>query len=190
MRSIVSKYERNKSKKRNQWIIGIILVFIMVASTLGFALQGGGGAADDGSAQENTISYNGFEFENRNGLWVLGSFVFRNTPQQTEDIGSGLNGADSYRGLPLYIYSENQDAEAEISVNLGQIAERTQRACPEGVVCPGDLPLKKCSDNFIILKENINKRIEQDNRCVYIEGPAEELVELADQFLFKILGIK
>lgn len=111
-------------------------------------------------------------------------------PQQVEDIGEISNSINSYQGRPLYIYSESEEAELEIFINLGNIVLRTQKACVEGVECPGDFPVKDCEDNFIIIVEkNISSIIQQDN-CIFIEGKKEDLTGLVDQFLFKILGIR
>ena len=190
MRRIVSKEEGAKKKKRNQVILGVFLALIMVLSTIGFAIQGGLGTAPVGS--ENELEYNGFKFVNQNGFWVLGNFVFRNNPQEVEDIGpeTEIKPASNYQGKPAYIYSEDSDAEAEIYVNLGQLAQRVQRACPVGTTCADDLPVKTCDDNFIIIKESNISSISQENNCVFIEGKKEDLTALADQFLFKILGVR
>lgn len=190
MRRIISGHERKRTRRRNQIIVGVILVMVMVFSTLGFAFQGGNLGMGDNQDSENKANYNGFEFVNQNGLWVLGSFVFKNVPQQVEDIGTGLKDINSYQGRPLYIYSENDGAEIEISVNLGQVAQRVQKACLEKEECPGNFPEKTCEDNFIIIKESNNSMILQEDNCVYIQGLKEELTGLADQFLFKILGIR
>lgn len=183
MRKLVSKHEKEKSKRRNQIILGVILVFVMVVSTLGFGFGGRGGSS-------NKITYNGVEFVEQNSLWTAGNFVFKYNPNQVSDIGFIMKTIYDYQGLPLYIYSEHPEAELEIYTNLNQIAQRVQRACIEGEECIGDLPMKTCSDNFIIIKENINNSITQEDNCIYIIGAEEELVKLADQFLFKILGIR
>jgi len=191
MRRLVSKEEEERKRKKNQTLLVSFLALIMVLSTIGFAIQSNsGGTAPDGITG-NEAEYNGYKFTNQNGLWVLGNFVFQYLPGEVPDIGSGLNTMNSYQGKPAYIYSEDDRAEAEVSLNLGQIALRVQRACPEGKeACPSDLPVKTCSDNFIIIKESNTSLIRQDNGCVYIEGRETELVALADQFLFKILGVK
>ncbi|MDZ4226596.1 MAG: hypothetical protein U1B79_00615 [Candidatus Pacearchaeota archaeon] len=192
MRKIVSAEEEARKKKRNQIILGVFLAFIMVASTIGFALQSGTGNSPTNDISGNEVEYNGFKFVNQNGLWVLGNFVFRYTPQQVPDINteSGIKLASNYQGKPAYVYSEDDGAEIEIAVNLGQLAQRVQKACPAGTMCYGDLPVKTCSDNFIIIKESNTSRITQENNCVFIEGQKEELAGIADQFLFKMLGIR
>ncbi len=187
MKRLVSKGERERKAKRNQIIVGIVLVFLMVLSVLGFALQG-----NSGNQEEDKIVYNGFEFKYIDGFWRIGNFAFRYNPEQVPEIGFGLRDATFYQGLPAYIYSENGETEIEIKMNLELIAERVQRACidEQGIECSEEFPVKTCEDNFIIIKEGNNTRIIQDNNCVYIEGPGQELTKLADQFLFKILGVK
>ena len=192
MRRIVSAEEEAKKKKKRQVIIGVVLAFIMVASTIGFAIQSNSGIGNSpqGDVSGNEIEYNGFKFVNQNGLWVLGNFVFRYVPQQVPEINSEVKPASNYQGKPAYVYSEDDGAEIEIAVNLGQIAQRVQKACPGGTTCEGDLPIKTCSDNFIIIKVGNTSSIKQENNCVFIEGGKEELTALADQFLFKTLGIR
>ena len=193
MRKIISMEEEARKKKKNQIILGVFLTLIMVLSTIGFAIQGGlgnSGTSGQGSS-ENEVEYNGYKFVNQNGLWVLGNLVFKYTPQQVPDIGSGIKLAANYQGKPSYVYSEDEEAEIEVAVNLGQLAQRVQKACPDGLICDEDLPVKTCNDNFIIIREdNTSSSITQENNCVFINGQKEELTALADQFLFKILGIK
>lgn len=191
MRKIISAEDEARKQKRNQTILVVFLAFVMVASTIGFALQSGVGNTDSGQGSGNEVEYNGFKFVNQNGLWVLGNFVFKYTPQQVPDIGSGIKDFSNYQGKPVYVYSEDDGAEIEIAVNFGQIAQRVQKACPEGSVCQGELPVKTCNENFIIIKEsNTDNSITQENNCVFIEGQKEQLTALADQFLFKTLGIR
>lgn len=191
MRRIISKHEAKRKRRRNQIILGTILIFVMVGSVLGFALQGfnlgGTNTENDGSSN---IEYNGFEFVSQNGLWVLGNFIFRNVPQQVEDIGFVSNNINNYQGRPLYIYSESEEAELEIHINIGNSVTRIQKACIEEKECSGDFPIKTCEDNFIIIKENNISNIMQQDNCVFIEGPLRDLTKLTDQFLFKILDIR
>ena len=191
MERFISKSERERKTKRKQIIIGVSLAFLMMLSVLGFALQGGGGNQEDENSSDKVI-YNGFEFTYINGFWMIGSFAFKYNPEQVPDLGFGLRDVTFYQGFPAYIYSENDGAEIEVYVNLGQVAQRVQNACidEEGIECSEDIPVKTCEDNFIIIRESNNSRIIQDNNCVYIEGLQEDLTKLVDQFLFKILGIK
>jgi len=189
MKGFVSKQEKEKKEKKIQTIIGISLVFIMALSVLGFGLRYGlGNQVSD--SDTNTLIYNEFEFTYLNGFWKIGNFAFRYNPQEVPDLGKNLSDGTYYVGLPLYIYSENFEAQAEITRNLEQIVERIQPACLEGMGCSEDVPLKNCENNFIIIKESENEGIIQINKCVYIEGSQKNLTRLTDSFLFKILGVK
>ena len=193
MRKLVSKHERERQEKRKQTIIGIFMLSILLLSTIGYSIHS---AIQSGN--EKTLVYNGLEFFYTNGFWTIGNFAFKYSPEEIPEIGSVLNDASFYEGLPLYLYSENIDAEAEIRVNFGQIAESINDACPEKTKvpeaeCEEGIPIIPCndsSDNFIIIKESSNQNIRQENNCVYIEGPQHELAMLSDEFLYRILGVK
>jgi hypothetical protein len=187
MRGIVSKEKEAKKQKRNQIILGIILVFIMFFSVAGYAFRGG-------DADENKkVSYNGFDFLQKNGFWyseINGkSFVFRNNPEET-DVEVKINSVPDYSGKPLYLFSENSMASSEITGNLGKIAERIQQACLNKEECNGNFPVKTCGDNFIIIKKNNESKITQNDSCIFIYSSDEELAKTADEFLFKVLGVK
>ena len=191
MRKIISKYKEGKRKRRNGMIIGLILVGVMLFSVLGYAFRGGGN--DD----VEKLNYNGFEFVEQNGFWFTSienfQFAFRYNPQQVEEIDSELKYLENYYGKPLYISSENSEAELEIYRNLfyqNQIVQRMQSACLEEEECDENLPVKTCENNFIIIKKNNNSEIIQEENCVFIKGGEENLTKITDEFLFKILGIR
>ena len=192
MRKIISKEAEEKKRKKNQLLIGIVLIVVMVFSVLGYSLSSFGN-----TSSSSTISYNGFKFTQTSNVWNLNTgghaFSFNYNPYQTEKINSALNLLSSYQGKPLYIFSENNDAEIEIYKNLfyqNQIVQRMQDACIEGEKCNGDYPIKTCQDNFIIIKESNSSSIKQQDNCVFIEGNKENLTKLSDSFLFKIIGIQ
>ena len=194
MRRISSKYQENKKRRRNQFIIGSVLIFVMFSSVLGFAFSNphSGGRVDDiNSNNVNSINYNGFEFTEQNSFWILNqnniNFIFRNNPHEVPRINSELKDLNNYNGKPLYIFSESIEAESEIYTNLFQLVERIQNACLEE--CDENLPIKTCEDNFIIIKEG-DEKIVQDNNCVFITGKIEDLTKLSDEFLYKILGVE
>jgi len=192
MRRIISKHKIDKKKRRNQFIVSGILVFIMFFSVLGYSF----GGRENGNIKK--INYNGFEFVNQNDFWVLNikgfNFIFRHNPQEVEKIYSNLNSLDNYLGEPLYIYSENNEAELEIYKNFdprfNSIVQRIQPACFLAEECEENWPIKTCEDNFIIIKESNITKIIQDKNCVFIESQKENLTRITDEFLFKILGIE
>lgn len=192
MRKLVSKREGSKKKRTNQLIVGLVLVGVMIISTLGFAFQGNPSGAEETNKQG--IDFNGFQFVEYNNFWVTerGSFqfIFRYNPDEVIKIESEINNLDSYYNEVLYIFSEDSVAEGEIANNLGQVVKRMQKACFGEENCEEDLPVKNCEDNFIIIIEKNTSDIVQQERCVYIYGPKEDLVKTTDEFLFKIIGIE
>ncbi|MFH1187087.1 MAG: hypothetical protein V1697_02850 [Candidatus Levyibacteriota bacterium] len=190
MRKIISKKEEAKKKRMSQVIVGVVLIFIMFFSVLGYSFSGG-------NESVKKIEYNGFEFIEQNSFWILEiegmSFIFKNNPQQVEKIDGELNDLDSYYNQPLYISSNNPEAELEIYRNLfyqNQIVQRMQSACLESEECEEDIPTKNCDENFIIIKESNESGIMQDRNCVFIKGKQENLTQITDEFLFKILGVE
>ena len=96
----------------------------------------------------------------------------------------------SYYGKPLYLYSENREAEAEIYRNLYPIAGEMTYACPEGKSCDKNVSTRTCTDNFIIIRESENAMVYQEEGCVFIEGQGDNLAKMADGFLLKIMGVR
>jgi len=182
--------QKEKSNRTNQIILGIILVGMMFFSVVGYSFQGETGG------NTNKIIYNGFEFINQNEYWFLEmgnyQFSFKFNPNQVGRIDSELKYLNSYSGKPLYISSENNEASSEIYRNLfynNGIVQRMQSACLTAEECKDNSPIKTCSDNFIIIKESTEVGITQNEGCVFITGPQEDLTQISDEFLFKILNV-
>jgi len=191
MRKIISKKESDKKNRRIQLIVGIFLILIMALSTIGYSLN------NNPEDETEKIIYNDIEFVRENNLWNanIGNFQFGflYNPTETEKTNSSLDYLNEYDNLPLYIYSENSDATMEIYRNLfyyNQIVERVQEACPKGEICAEEIPIKNCTNNFIIIKKSEISEIKQEDNCVFISGKDEDLVKITDGFLFKISGIQ
>ena len=189
MRKIISKKELGKKAKRNQFIVGAILVFIMMFSVLGYSFGG-----RNQEEETEKIVYGELEFVNQNGFWFtqIGDFefVFSYNPNEVSKQDVELNYVNNYQDKPLYISSEDYKSSSEIYNNLNQFVLRMQNVCTEEQECEGDLPVKTCEDNFIIIKKSNETKLVQNNSCVFIEAPLEELVKITDEFLFQILGIR
>ncbi len=191
MRKIISKEQEDKKRKKNQLLVGGVLILIMFLSVLGYSI---------GNNKENEnekIKYNGFEFTEQGDFWILNmgnfQFSFMYNPNEVESIKTTLNPINNYADQPLYIYSENIEAETEVYKNLvyyNSIAERIQKACPENEECAEGLPVKNCDNNFIIIKESNNSAVRQEDNCVFIDGKKEDLTKLTDSFLFKLIGVQ
>lgn len=170
--------------------MGGILAAIMILSTVGYAIN------RESSEEGKKITYKEIEFVQQDDSWfaTIGNveFAFRYNPQETEDIASFLTiGINDYSGKPLYISSDNFDAEIELYRNLDSIILRRQYACLEGENCKNEeYPVKTCEYNFIIIKEANSNSITQENNCVFIEGNKNETIRLIDKFLYKTLGVQ
>jgi hypothetical protein len=192
MRRLISKHNQKKRDRIKQWLVGSVLIVIMFASVLGYAFQG------QGDEENSNVEYNGFEFVKQDNFWVLGDkYMFRYNPKETEEFETYdfLNLLIDYSGKPLYIYSENKEAESEIYKNLYNSVQRIQYACLDTneneseIKCDGNWPIKTCENNFILIQEG-NFSIEQKENCVFISGAKENLTKISDEVLFNILGIR
>lgn len=195
MRRIETKKDVRKKKKRNQILIGIVLIVVMFGSVFGIVSHS---FSSQGHSSGN-IEYNGYEFLNYGGYWYLNigelEFLFFSNPLEIENlvsplINGTLNPFGNYFNKPLYFSSSDSGSEVELGRNLGQVAERFQRACLSEENCEEDLPIRSCSDNFIIIEEGNFSEIRQEENCVFITGESRDLIRLTDDFLLRIIGVK
>ena len=189
IRRIKTKEEADKKTKRNQIIIGVVLVGLMVLSTVGYSFL----SQDEKEVLEE--EYNGFKFERVNSFWKLvgEEFYFQYLPQEIENVSVfGFYNLQSYSGKPLYFVNDNE-ASREILINLDRFVLRYQEACLNATNCTNEeLPIKTCADNLIIfgidetLEDNVDGKVWQDENCVFISG---DFIKSSDSFLYKVLGV-
>lgn len=188
MKKIISKQEEAKKQKRNQIIIGVILIVVMFGSGFGMVVNSFGNRDIN-----NKITYNGFNFIKQDNLWNLQkgnfNFLFLYNPKQVQRINFSGDYINKYYSNPLYLSSDNNEASLEIYNNFGKIAQRIQFACFDEN-CTQDIPTKTCKDNFIIIRESNKTSITQQDNCVFIESPQENLTKTTDEFLFHIIGVR
>lgn len=189
MRKILTQGEKEKKETRNKLIIGIILVAIMVLSTAGYSFL-------SGSEEKRTeITYNNLKFVlNENGLWQFQTqnldFLTSFNPQETENISVPVfKTISDFYGKPLFFVGGGQ-AKQEIARNLGNFPSRMQEACIDEKNCKGELPIKNCSDNIIVIEEKEEIKISQEENCIFIFSPYDEQIRAADAFIFRVLGVK
>ena len=188
MKRLRPKGSEAKKQKKNQIIIGTILIFVMFGSVFGIFF------GSWGDKENSKVDYNGFKFIKENNFWALEiggfNFIFTYNPNEVQEIETEVKYLNNYYGKTLYLSSENSEATYEIFSNLDLVVLRIQNACLNGSDCEGDLPTKTCDDNFIIIEEKNETNIIQDNNCVFIQGPQENLTMISDEFLFHILGVR
>ncbi|MBI2043442.1 hypothetical protein HYT25_03570 [Candidatus Pacearchaeota archaeon] len=182
MKSILSKHDTEKKTKRNRMILGGILVFIMFFSVAEYALFGQDPGEDAIQTATDTENYNGFQFSEQNGYWILNveesSFIFSYNPNEIPRINSIVNPIENYQEKILYLISNNSLANSEIRVNMAQFVD--------GIL---ETEIENCRQNTIIVKEGNENKITQKENCIYIEGKKEDLIKITDEFLFKLLKI-
>ncbi len=194
MQKIITKEEKLKKEKRNQLIVGGILILLMLLSTLGYALTG---RSDTNSSVK--VNYKGISFVKNSDYWLFSyngnDFSTGYYPEETKNISfSNKLTLTDYTKKPLYFVSESGQPNTEIVRNLNNIILRLQPACLLSSDCSGNYPIKDCSqDNIIIIKMPVNNESEniyQSEKCVFITVSEQEETRYADAFLFSILGIK
>ncbi|MBS3071647.1 hypothetical protein J4408_01515 [Candidatus Pacearchaeota archaeon] len=185
MKIIESEETKEKRRKRNSKFITILLLFILLASTAGFAFS-------YNSLNDSTSGLNIEEgkaiYDESTQRWYLRlsgqDFVFYNSPDSMQDVQiDSTKVLGDYYGKTLYIQSSNELIFNEISSSLGRFSSRVQKACYGE--CEENLPIKTCTDNFIIINNSENNIIRQDNGCIFIDGN----METVDAFLYNTLGI-
>lgn len=184
MRKIVSKEVSAKKRRRNQVVVGLVLVMLMLLSTLGYAFQ-----SFDGN---RTITYNGREFVEQGGTWFVQfgifQFAFSYNPKQVSPSTANLSTLEIYYNEPVYIYSESLEARNEVEFNLNQVASIIEYACVEEENCEWGYVID-CTDTSVIIRLSETSSIRQEEKCLIIESPQQSLVRNVDSALFKIIGI-
>ena len=190
MRKIETREQREKRNSRNKLIIGLVLVVLMVFSSAAYAFF----SRDDVTTAKK-IEYNGIKFSLlEDGRWhgIIQNQEYMTifNPKEAENVtGNVIPGVEKYSGKPLYFsYDSDREGTDEVSRNLGSLAERAQYVCIDE--CKEDWPVKNCaSDNVIIIKDSNTTIIRQEEKCVYILAPRDDLVRASDAFIFKTLEL-
>jgi len=186
MRRIQTKADIDKKKRKNQIVVGSVMIFLLFGSILGYSLMSGNKNEDSNSE----INENGVDFFKQNGLWVTeidsNVFGFQNLPSEVADIDVNIS-VDfmQYSGKPLYLVNPGEGVPGILN-NIGKYALRYQEACLDNVTCEGDLPIKNCDSNLIIFENSNSSKVYQNDSCVFIVGDS---LRATDAFLYKVLQI-
>ncbi|MEK6935715.1 MAG: hypothetical protein AABW67_02925 [Nanoarchaeota archaeon] len=194
MRKIINQEQKDKKTHRNQLIIGLILIGLMLFSSVGYAFSERG----DKTNTEDKLDYNGISFVKTNGYWNFNlngkAFITQYNPNEVKDINFlSYSSISDYIDKPLYFSSVFNEPIYEINRNINSFVLRVNNACMENN-CSGNFPIKNCSlDNVIVIKaleeNNSLEKIYQEKNCIFINAGIENQTRYADAFLFKILGV-
>jgi len=195
MRKIKSMADVERVQRRNNIILGLFMIFLLVASSAGYSLM----SAD--SEEENVVNEKGFDFVRSGGMWKLligaDAFNFQYLPSEVSDVDVNLSiELGMYSGQPLYFVNPGEGV-GEILSNLDRYILRYQESCLGDIflesnesykmVCEGDLPIKNCDDsNLIVFEAGNNTKVYMEGNCVFIEG---DVIRGVDAFLYEVLGI-
>jgi len=189
MRKIQTEAEMNRQKKKNQIIIGTVMIGLLLVSTLGYSFMSG-----DSDNKDSKITEFGVDFFREDGYWkaLLGEklVVFQNLPSEVSNISVNISlDLEQYFNQPLYFVNPNRGA-SEVLNNIGGYLLRYQEACDlleeSDNLCEGDLPVKDCENNLIIFRGGNETKVYQNDNCIYIIG---DEIRGADAFLYKLLDI-
>ncbi len=197
MRKIISGKERDRITWRNQTIVGIVLIFLMIVSTFSFAFIN-----RTSNSLNEEVEYKGIKFlRDETGFWSFNvqgnNFLTLYNPKETENISFFVNHKiENYFNKPLYFAGDESHFQ-ELARNLNGIALRINNACLDDECIKSHLnyPVKNCKDNIIVFKDINNEtsaenKIYQQENCVFIETNYQEQARYSDAFLFGLLGIK
>ncbi|MEK6859325.1 MAG: hypothetical protein AABX54_00780 [Nanoarchaeota archaeon] len=189
----MTRTELERKSRRNQWIVGGVLMLIMLFSTLGYALN------YETKTTTEVVDYKGIKFIKSDSYWNFNSqgqsLITRYNPEETKNISLiGINiNLNDYKNKPLYFVGNFQETNNELGRNINTFVLRMQDACLEGENCTSDFPVKSCSeDNVIVIKEpyeKIKESVYKNEKCIFITANLENQTRFADAVLFKILGI-
>ncbi len=183
MRKIKSQKDIEKIEKKKQMILTIILGFILLVSTIGFAFS-------NKQFNENTQEvryYNGLSFVKGSSYWELRNsdnvFYFNYLPEELMDLECDLNKSiNDYSGNVFYYVGNYNN---RLFSNISPFVLRIQ----EAKITESELnvPQKNCSvDNILIFEQSNNSSIYMKDNCVYLIGDSSKL---SDLFFYKLLGI-
>lgn len=181
MKKIRTQSDIEKSEKRKKLAVGFVLIFLMLFSTAGFALNG---ISNRGNSEQR----NSGEPYNNGQYWVYQKngqeFYFTYHLSEVRAVNFDFEKTlDNFEYSNLYVDSENPQMTQELSFNLGRFVDRFQEACYGE--CERDLPEKDCRENLIVLRNNELNEISQNENCIFIDGD----LKTVDAFLYEILEL-
>lgn len=218
MKPLETAKVKEKRKKRLQTIIGIIIVVIMIASTIGFALL----ERYQREEEQTQTTYRNYKFIKTATGWqtnlkISNKIITINSyhlPQEVENISSqGKPLLSDFVGKAVFLtYKGNIDKNPEQAAQesalqyynaLNQLALRMQIACSpadenSSFCIENNLPTKSCEDanedNAIIIIEELQDSTEQatvnyKNYCLEVKGKGLELIKATEKSIFMIFGI-
>ena len=186
MRKIKTKNDIAKEERKNQLILAIVFISLLVLSTAGYSFA----SREDSEDQSiETQKYNGITFLKQNDYWTTNlnnqQYTFNYLPNELDNIKINITQTlSNYSSKPLYIVNPNKESNKLIS-NLQSFIQRYQEASIQPT--ERNIPIKNCSiDNIIIYTEKNETSIYQKENCIFIEG---NFSQATDKFIYNLFEI-
>jgi len=184
MKRIQTAAIKEHKTRRNNIILGVILILLLVIAPIGYSLM------NNDEETSSKVKEVGLDFYRVGGLWKTTVeeqvFSFQYLPSEVANVSvTGIYGLGDYASQPLYFVNVNE-ASPEILNNLQRYVLRYQEACLNESLCGESLPLKDCSSNVIIYEAGNDTKVYKNESCVYLVGDA---IMAADAFLYETLNI-
>ena len=184
MKRIQTAEMKGRKARRNNIILGVVLILLLVIAPIGYSLM------NNDSESSLKVKEAGLNFYKVGGLWKTTIdeqvFGFQYLPSEVASVAlEGVYDLGAYVNQPLYFVNVNE-AAPEILNNLQRYVMRYQEACLNESACGEGLPLKDCSSNVIAYEVGNYTKVYKNESCVYLVGDA---IMAADAFLYETLNI-
>lgn len=172
MRKVSSSEQALEKKQRNAKILSVFMLFVLVLGTIGYAFV-------------SKIGSPNTEIQNPN-VWQITrddkTFYLSNSKESVESIPVTISKTiGDFTNQEVYLVSKNSAVAFEITSAISQVATFIRPACYDS--CDANLPEKDCTTNLIVWRDSLEKKVYQEDNCIFIEGTLES----ADAFLYSIL---
>lgn len=181
MRKILSPKEIESKRKRNNSVIAVIMLGVLLAGTIGYGFMSSLRTQDNTDDNQDTnIRQVGdrWEVKHNNNIFYLDNSLDEVKNISVTTHSTIYNLADS----KLYIASDNQAVLNEIASVLSKYTT-TQQACYGPCPDNPDLPEKNCTSNLIVWQDSTENKVYQEENCIFIEGD----LQAVDAFLYTLL---
>lgn len=165
----------------------------MISSVIGFIYS----PKDDQSLNQNSINYNGLEFQltNDNRYFVVingNNVIFDNNPNDLQEINIPEFQITQDKTYLIFNPDEKDSNLEYIIAKLYYALQakgiRAVLACSKEENCPNELPIKTCdNESFYLKKANLTKAY-KDNKCLVLEGDNININKYVDKIDLKLIG--
>ncbi|MBS3168144.1 hypothetical protein J4216_03410 [Candidatus Woesearchaeota archaeon] len=171
-------------------VLGIIV--LMVFSAFAISL----GNTDNG---QETIEYNGIEFQNKNGLWYFNfnglNYGMEYLPTDLEWVESVNLGQEVF-GDKIYLifnpgeYSEDSVEILRLKQFLTSGGKLVSPACSQEGGC-GDYPIIDCRSDLksVYLRNGNESKIFKEDNCIIVEAKSGEENFVITRLFYSLLGV-